>query len=146
MLTASRVVGGIAFAFVTWFACEFIKFTLPEDTNPRQLSEVSALVGFILGWRIAGPHQREGYRAAISTGFTTAIAIAISATLLLASIKMVRLSLRKSYDGATEAVIDMFRIAGEYALIAATPYPIGMMVCGGIVAGMLVEWSSRRWN
>lgn len=146
MLTASRVVAGVVFAVVTWFACEFVVLTLPDDTNPGLFSVLSAALAFVIAWRIAGPQQRIGYGAAFSNGLTTALAVTFCVTFLHAGIKMIRLSMRKSYDGAMEAVVDMFRIAGEYAMIAATPAPIATMVIGGIGAGLIIEWASRRWN
>lgn len=146
MLSASRVVGGIFFAMVTWFACEFIVLTLPEGENPGYFSELSAGLAFALGWHIAGPHQREGYKAAFSNGITTAVAITIAVAFMHAGIEMIDKSLRKSYDGAVEAVIAVFSLAGKNAMIAATPAPIITMVVGGILSGYAVEWASRRWN
>lgn len=146
MLTASRVVAGLAFAMVTWFACEFVKFNLPEDSDPGKFSELSAALAFILGWRFAGPHQREGYGRAFSNGLTTAVVITICVAFMHAGIEMIRQSMRMSYDGPMDAVVGMFILAGEYAVIAATPNPIGVMLIGGIFSGILVEWASRRWN
>jgi hypothetical protein len=146
MLTASRVVGAVYFALLAWFVCEFIKMTLPDDTNPGLLSEITAGVGFVLGWRIAGPHQREGYNAGFSTGITTAVALAFCGVFLHAGIEMIRLSMRLRYDGAMEAVVAMFSIAGKYAMIAATPWPLMTLFIGGAIGGLTVEWASRRWN
>ncbi|MEH6834587.1 MULTISPECIES: TrgA family protein [Falsihalocynthiibacter] len=146
MLSASRVVAGVVFAIVTWFACEFVVFTLPDDKNPGLFSVISAALAFVVAWRIAGPHQREGYKAAFSTGLTTAVAITICVTFLHAGIEMIDQSMRKAYGGPMEAIVDMFSIAGKYAMIAATPFPIAIMVFGGIFGGFAVEWASRRWN
>lgn len=146
MLTASRVVAGIFFAAVTWFACEFVVLTLPADEDPGLFSVLSAALAFVLGWRIAGPNQRLGYGPAFSNGITTAVAVTFCVTFMHAGIEMIRLSMRKAYDGPMEAVVGMFSIAGEYAMIAATPAPIATMVIGGILGGFAVEWASRRWN
>lgn len=146
MLTASRVVAGVSFAIVTWFACEFVKLTLPEGTNPGAFSELSAALAFVIGWRIAGPQERKGYGPAISNGLTTAVAVTICVTFMHAGIEMIRQSMKMVYDGAMDAVVGMFVLAGEYAMLAATPLPIATMVGGGIFGGLFVEWASRRWN
>lgn len=146
MLTASRVIAGVVFAIVTWFACEFVKQNLPEDTNAGLFSELSAALAFVLAWRIAGPNQKIGYGAAISNGITTAVAITISVTFLHAGIKMIRESMKMRYDGPMDAIVEMFNLAGQYAMMAATALPIATMVIGGIVGGLVVEWASRRWN
>lgn len=146
MLTASRVVAGVVFAIVTWFACEFVKFNFPEDTNSGLFSELSAALAFVLAWRIAGPNQRLGYKAAISNGLTTSVAIVICVTFLHSGIEMIRKSMKMHYDGPMDAIVGMFKLAGENAMIAATQNPILTMVIGGVIGGIAVEWSSRRWN
>lgn len=146
MLTASRVVAGVVFAVVTWFACEFVKQNLPEDTNAGLFSEISAALAFVLAWRIAGPNQRIGYGAALSNGITTSVAITICVTFMHAGIEMIRESMKLRYDGPMDAIVSMFSLAGQYAMLAATTMPIATMVVGGFLGGLIVEWASRRWN
>ncbi len=59
--------------------------------------------------------------------------------------QMIQLSLRRRYDGPMEAIVDVFNIMYENAMIFATP-EVGMtLLIGGLVAGILAGFMGKRY-
>ncbi len=146
MPTAPQLLAAVLFAGLAWLAGEFVKLELPEGEDPGYLSEVSALFAFILGWKMMNMRTVFTVGAGIGSGISCSIAVFVVCTGFQAGYEMILNSLKTQYDGATEAVIDMFVIFGEFALIALVPSVIATLLIGGAVAGMLVYGSKKRWN
>ncbi|SLN20962.1 hypothetical protein PSA7680_00777 [Pseudoruegeria aquimaris] len=146
MPTAAKLVASIAFALLAYFTSELVKPLLDEGTPTKWFSEGNTLIGLICGWKIMGPRGGEGTRAAIGVGLTTSAAMTAVAIFLHASIEMVKLSMRKSYDGPVEAVAAVFEISFEHALLIANPTILGTLAIGGIFCGFISNWAGRNWR
>ena len=56
---------------------------LPEGTPLGRFREITAAIGFIVGWLFMGKLTRRGYREAINSGLVTAILLVFWALLVV---------------------------------------------------------------
>lgn len=146
MPTAAKLVAGILWALLAWFASNLIKPYFPEGMDLGLFAEVNAAWGFLLGWVMAGPRAGMGWNAAISYGLTTTVFLVISGVFLHSFVEMVRLSLRRLYEGPVEGLVAVFGLMVEYFGIMAQTEVLVTLLVGGIFAGLVTEWSGRRWR
>ncbi len=146
MPTAAKLLAGIAWAVLAWLASERIKPYFPEGVNLGRFSEVNAVLGLLVGWKMAGPRVGRGWSAAVSNGLTTTLALVVTGVFLQSFVQMVRFSLRRKYDGPVEALVDVFRLMVEYLALMARTDVIVTLVVGGLAAGLAIEWAGRRWR
>lgn len=146
MLTAARLVAGVMFAILAWYVSELIKPLFPEGRDVGRFSEVNAAISFVVGWRIAGTRAPAGWGGAVSYGLTATFFLTLWCLFLQSFGVMITQSLRKAYDGPIEAIIGVFELMVEHALIMADVEVIGTLVVGGVIAALVVEWSGRRWR
>lgn len=146
MFTAPRMVAAIFLAIVGFLASELIKPLMPEGTQFGWFSFVNLGLGAIMGWVVIGRRVGRGISAAIGNGVTGAAALIFWGLFTQSCNEMLRLSLRRRYDGPVEALTDLFRIGIEYAVTMATAPVLGTLLIGGIVAAMLAEVSFRYWR
>jgi hypothetical protein len=146
MPTAAKLVAGILWALLAWFASNLIKPYFPEGMDLGLFAEVNAALGFLLGWAMAGPRAGMGYSAAISYGLTTTVFLVVSGVFLHSFVEMVRLSLRRLYEGPVEGLVAVFGLMIKYFGIMAQTEVLVTLLVGGIVAGLVTEWSGRRWR
>ena len=147
MPTAAKLVAGIMWALLAWFASNLIKPYFPEGMDLGFFAEVNAALGFLLGWVMAGPRANlGGWSAAISYGFTTTVALVVLGVFLHSLVEMVRLSLSRRYEGPVEGLVAVFAMMVDYFALMAKRDVMVTLVAGGIVAGLVTEWAGRRWR
>jgi hypothetical protein len=146
MPTAARLIAALVLAGTAWIASQIIKVYLPEGTNFGWFDYLNTGLGLLCGWIVIGGRQGRGISAAIGNGVTGAAALVFWALLLQSSYEMLRKSMRRHYDGPTEAILDVFELGFEYALHVVNPTAIGPLVIGGILAGVLAELGGRMWR
>lgn len=146
MPTAAKLVAGLLWAVLAWFASNLIKPYFPEGSDLGLFAEVNAALGFLLGWVMAGPRAGMGWSAAVSYGFTTTLSLVVAGVFLHSFAEMVRLSLRRLYEGPMEGLVAVFGLMVEYFMLMAKPDVIGVLLVGGILAGLVTEWAGRRWR
>ncbi len=146
MPTASKLVAAVAYALLGFLAAQtFIKY-LPEGTPLGYFCEITAAIGFIVGWLVMGKLTRKGYREAINSGLVTALILVFWALLAFSLYFMLRKSMRMMYDGPMEAVLGIFQLMFDYGKMLVQPDMLGVILMGGIVAGMVTEWAGKRWS
>jgi hypothetical protein len=59
---------------------------------------------------------------------------------------MVRLSMRRMYEGPVEGVVAVFGLMVEYFALMAQPDVIVTLLVGGLIAGLATEWAGRQWR
>ena len=59
---------------------------------------------------------------------------------------MLRKSMRMMYDGPMEAVLGVFQLMFDYGKMLLVPDMLGVILMGGIVAGLVCEWAGKRWS
>jgi len=146
MPTAAKLVAGLLWALVAWFASNLIKPYFPEGTDLGRFAEVNAALGLLLGWTMAGPRAGLGWSAAISYGLTTTVSLVVVGVFMHSFAEMVRLSMRRMYEGPVEGVVAVFGLMVEYFALMAQPDVIVTLLVGGLIAGLATEWAGRRWR
>lgn len=146
MWTAAKLVAGLLLAGLCWYGSELVKPLLPEGFDPRRMSEVNAIVGFLVGWSFMGARVRGGLTAAISYGFTGSILAALWCLAVDSTLEMLRLSFRGQYDGPIEAIMDIFDMMLQYGQLMLTPSVLVVLLGGGVIVGIIAEFTSRRAN
>lgn len=146
MPTASKLVAAVAYALLGFLAAQtFVKY-LPEGTPLGYFREITAAIGFITGWLVMGKLTRKGYREAINTGLVTALILVFWALLAFSLYFMIKKSMRMMYDGPMEAVLGVFQLMFDYGKMLLVPDMLGVILVGGIVAGLITEWAGKRWS
>lgn len=146
MPTAAKLVAAICLAAVGWIVADLIKPLLPEGTQVGLFSPISAAWGAIVGWNFVGKRLGDRTGTPMGIGFGGAVLLVFWGLLSFSGYEMIRLSMRKRYDGAVEALQGMFQIGLDYLLLAATPEVIGALVIGGIVSGYASAFAANRWS
>ncbi|MCF6316185.1 MAG: TrgA family protein [Marinosulfonomonas sp.] len=145
MPSAGRAVGAVLFAILVWFASELFKPLLPEGTAFGRFSEFNALFGVVLGWLMMGPRAHPNLSASITSGITATVAIVFWILLAHSIIEMLKLSLRKRYDGPVEAVVGVFQLMIKYGTIMATPEILGTLFISGMIIAVVSGRAERRF-
>jgi len=134
------------FGFIAWYVSELFKPLMPEGTNFGKFSEYNAVIGIVLGWVMLGLRSHPSRNASIGAGLTTSVSVLFWGLLIHSSLEMLKLSMRKQYDGPVEAVVGVIQLMMKYAVMMATPEIIAVLLVGGLFGGMLSGWAERRWR
>lgn len=146
MPTAAKLAAAVAFALVALITAQLYIPQLPEGTKLGHFREITAAIGFVVGWMVAGPLAGRGYRAAAETGVRTAITVVFWALLGFSIYLMIDRSMKMMYDGPMEAVLGVFQLMFEYGRKMMVPEVIGAVLLGGVLGGQFTEWAGKRWR
>ena len=146
MPTAARLIAAALFALLAYAAAELFKPGMPPETQFGWFAPICALVGLVVGWTVSGALAGRGYRAAAGTGLRSSATIVFWVLLGFSVREMVLRSMRKQFKGVFEAIEGTFDIMLDFGQALLRPEPIVALAVGGIVAGLLTEWGSRRWR
>lgn len=146
MPTAARLVAAILFAIVALFAAEAYKPELPEGMAVGALTPVAVLVGLGCGWMVMGRLVGHGMVTSAGQGLRTSLTIVLWVLGIFCIREMLIKSTRLQYDGPLEAIVGIFQLMMEYAGTALTVPVVGVLVVGGMLAGMVAEFAHSRWR
>lgn len=146
MPTASKLAAAVAFALVAFLTLHTLVPHLPEGTQLGYAREISAAIGFLVGWLILGRATGRGYKDAVNSGLVTAVAVVFWALLSFSIYLMIRKSMRMMYDGPMEAVLGVFELMLEYGRTMLVPDVLGVLLVGGVLGGIFAEWASKQWR
>ena len=147
MPTAAKLIGAALFAVLAWIVSEQVKLFLPsEGTGTGMLSPINALIGLVMGWRIAGARAGDGITPSTGYGLTTVFATTFWALLVWAAYEMINRAWRGRYEGPVEALEAMGDLMFDYAVLIVEPRVVGFAVIGSFVCAMLTELAARRWS
>lgn len=65
MPTFPKLIAAFWFALLAWFCAELVKNHFPENMIEGRMSEISAVIGFLVGWIFAGRRAGDTMRAAL---------------------------------------------------------------------------------
>lgn len=147
MPTAAKLVSFVLFAALGFVLAEIFKTAIPDRTDFGVLSPVCGLVGGVCGWIVMGSLAGRGLSAAWGSGVRTAVTTVVFALLGWSLYEMILRSTRGRYGGSPmEALTGAVTLMLENGRLMLTPEFFGAMVIGGALAGIVVEWSGRRWT
>ncbi len=146
LLTAGKLVAALLFAGLAWYTSQLIKPLFPEGSDPGWFEWTNLVVGFAVGWVVAGSRAGTGWMASISYGLTTAVALVFWGLLLNCGAEMINLSLRKQYDGPMDAVMGVFKLMIHNFQLMMTTQVVGTLLIGSMIAGLITEIAGRNFR
>lgn len=146
MPTAARLVAALCLAALGWFVSELVKTLVEEETDFGHFTLVNTCLGLLVGWLVVGRRAGRGYSAAIGHGITGVAVLVFWAVLLQALNEMLRLALRRRFDGVIEAINGTFELFAAYAGHLANPSVLTALIAGALLTGLLSEAAARRWS
>jgi len=141
-----KLFAAVLIAVLGWVAADRVGGYLPPEVQQGLLRPISAFLGIFVGWKFLGKRIGGTINAAIGIGISSSVVLVLACMLFFSGNEMLRRSLRKSYDGPFEALQGMMQIAMDFSIYLAKPDVIGVLIIGGIIAGLMVEAVSRRWS
>lgn len=146
MPTMARLVAALLLAALGWFTADLVKPLLPEARPVGLFSPISAVVGFGVGWIFTGRKLHGGAGSAGAIGLSSVVLLVFWVTFIFAGYDMLQRALRKTYKGPMEALVDVFSLMFEHAMLAARVEVIAVLVLGGLITGTVVKWVAARWR
>lgn len=146
MPTAAKLIAAVAFAMVAFVAAATFVPHLPEGSQIGLFREITAAIGFAVGWFVMGSLTGQGYGPAAGSGMRTAVTLVFFTLLGFSIHLMVKKSYKMLYDGPMEAVLAVFEIMLDYAQMMIQPDVLGVLAVGGVLGGVAAEWAGRRWS
>ncbi|MGL4237886.1 TrgA family protein [Tabrizicola sp.] len=146
MPTGAKLMAAISFAVVGFIVAHFYALNMPDASSAGPIREAAALIGAIVGWRIMGGSVGKGYIEAAGSGIKTAVIFVVVALLLLALQEMLMNSVKMRYEGALDAILDVFLTMAQRSEALLSLGVLGAVFIGGIIAGIVTENAGRRWR
>jgi len=145
MPTAGRLVAAITLAILGGYTAFLIFPNFDEGSVPSYLYPLCVGAGIWAGWVVIGKRAGNGYSSGIGNGITGTLAMVFWILFLMSFADMISKSMRRSYDGPVEAVVNVFEIMLEYAQELYT-YELVLVLAGGaIVVGLITEFFAKRY-
>ena len=144
MPTAARMTAAILFGLLGYaFAIQASPF-FPEAKEPQYWLPLNIAAGVVVGWLVCGTKAGNGYRPGLANGLTTVVASLFAVFFIMSFVDMIKKSLRRSYDGPIEAVVNVFEIMLEWVPVFLVQ-DLGILIFGGaIMAGLITEFVGKR--
>jgi hypothetical protein len=146
MPTGAKLMAAASFAVVGWVFANYYAMNMPDASAAGPIREGAAVIGALVGWQVMGPSVGKGYIEAAGAGVKTAVALAVVALFLLALKEMLDNSVKMRYDGALDAILDVFDTAVKRSQALVSLGVFATLLIGGIVGGILTENARRRWK
>ncbi len=149
MPTAARLISSIFLIGLAWFVSDMVMAAMLEENeylNFGNFKLINLGIAALVGWRILGSRIGNVYSVALGIGLTAVAALVFWCLFAHSVIEMLKQSMDRRYDGPMEAVMGAVEFGVEYAGELARADIALMLVGGGIVAGLLTEFVSRRWS
>ncbi len=145
MPTMGRLIGAILFTPLGFYLAILAIPLFPEGTDPPYFTLIAAAAGLFGGWVVAGSRAPAGFPAAVGYGLTAGAALAFWALFATSFVEMILRALDKRYQGPMEAVVSVFQLSMDYALVMGTSVIVTTWLAGSIVGGLIVEWFAQRF-
>jgi hypothetical protein len=146
MPTITKLIAAVFFAAIAYFSAIAFREGMPENTHFGQFNAICAGIGALCGWLVMGSATGKGYRMSAGAGVRTSVTIVAWALLICSIILMLRKAFLKRYISPTDAVVDVFALALDNAVMVLQPEVLSILVLGGLAGGLLAEWTKTRWE
>ena len=146
MPTAAKLIAAVVFAIVALIAAITFVPHMPEGSQIGLFRELTAVIGFLVGWFVMGDLVGKGYGEAAGSGLRTSVTVVFFTLLGFSIYLMVKRSYKMVYDGPMDAVLGGFQLMMEYGQMMLVPDVLGVLAVGGALGGVVTEWAGRRWS
>lgn len=146
MPTAAKLVSAILLAAIGWLCAELVKPLMPEGSDLTYLAPTCAAVGLVVGWGFLGPRADRGLGTAGSNAATIIVVQTFCTLFVFSFSEMISNSLRRRYDGAVEAVQDIFVIGYETAIEFTTAEIAATAILGAFITSTCAFYAARKWG
>ncbi|KAJ04679.1 TrgA family protein [Sulfitobacter mediterraneus] len=144
MPTAAKLTAAICLAAVGYILSLMVMPLMPESTDFGYFIQLNAVLGLFVGWLVMGRRAGRGTTAAINNGLTGVFVLMLWGVGVQAINEMIRLAMRNRYDGPFEAMVAVFQIGAEFAVIVITVPIVIVAVIASIISGLLVEFAHKH--
>ncbi len=146
MPTAGRLAGAVAFAVFGWYLATTSTQYFDEGRAPGFWIPLAVVAGIYAGWVVVGKRTGQGYGSGISNGITGTATLLFWMVFGLSFGDMISKSMRRSYDGPVEALVDVFTIMTGYGVQFAH-VELGIIIAvGAVAAGLFSEFFGKRYS
>jgi len=146
MPDAARLVAAICMALLAFIVSGMIIPLFEEGTNFGWFAYVNVALGLLVGWKVVGSRAGRGIVSAINVGLTSSVVLVFWALFVQSANEMTRLAMKNRYDGPFEALVAIFEIGAEWALLMTTVPIWTTLLVGGVVVGIAAEYAWRTWR
>ena len=146
MPTGAKLVGALSFAALGFGTAVLFLPHIPEGQRGQFFAPSCAALGLVMGWTVMGRLVGGDYKAAARAGITTSLWLFVWSILVFSLRLMLMRSYGQWYKTPIEALTGLYGIGLDYAALAMRIEVLGPLVVGGMLAGALTEFSSRRWS
>jgi len=146
MPTAAKLMAALSLAGVGFLAAKAFEHGSSEGPRGALFGQINAAIGLAVGWAVLGRAVGKGYSAALSAGFTAVFWLffwSLSGFTIRETILRI---LNNRYPSPTDAMKGIVHISFYYFKLAISPEVIGVLVIGGLLSGVIAEFTSRRWK
>jgi uncharacterized membrane-anchored protein YitT (DUF2179 family) len=144
MPTAAKLMAAVCLAVVGYILSLMVMPLMPESTDFGYFIPLNIVLGLCAGWFVMGRRAGRGTTAAINNGLTGVFVLLLWGVGVQAIYEMFRLAMRNRYDGPFEAMVAVFQIGAEFAVIIMT-VPIAIVaVIASVFSGLLVEFAHKH--
>lgn len=146
MPNAPSLFAALSLAIIAFIVSGQIMPLFEEGKDFGYFTHVNMIIGIIVGWKVLGPRSGAGMTPGITLGITGVFVMVFWALFVQGCYEMFRLAMRNRYDGPFEAIMAIFEIGYEYAVLIAQPNILATLAFGALITGALTEYISRIWR
>ena len=146
MPDAAKLVAAVGMAALAFIVSFVIMPLFDEDTNFGWFVHVNVVVGFCVGWTVLGSRAGRSITSAINVGLTAPVVMVFWCLFVQSCNEMTRIAMKNRYDGAFEALVAIFEIGAEWALLMTTIPIWTTLLVGGMIVGLMTEYAWRTWR
>lgn len=145
MPDAAKLVAGLGMALLAFIVSGMIMPLFEEEMNFGYFTHVNIVLGFIVGWIVIGRRAGRGMISALNVGLTGAVALVFWGLFVQSSNEMTRLAMKNRFDGPFEALVSIFEIGADWAILMTTVPIWATLLIGGVIVGFATEFAWRAW-
>lgn len=148
MPTAAKLVAAVVCAIVAYLAAAQYAAVIPDGRPAGLLREVSAVVGFLCGWFVLGNFlmKPRGQIEAMGTGMRTSVTMTFILLMAFSVWEMLLRAIDGRYKNPLDSILDIFGRALVLGKPIFTPGVLGVLLLGGLFAGVVAHYASTRWK
>ena len=143
MPDAPRLVAALCLAALGGVVSWQVMGLLPERADFGWFVPLNMGIGALCGWIVMGPRRGHGLTHAINNGITGVAALVFWGLAVQGTFEMVRLAMRKRYDGPFDALGGAVELAISYAALLLDPAILLTLLAGALLSGLATAYAGR---